>query len=197
MPIADYQQAAQTIASFLNSLNKLGGMRLKYRITAGEGARDPDGVESREIYVELSGPDAALTVQHDGELLRALETISTQMLKLDQREQGLISFDAENFKAQQVAALRLSAETAADQVRKTGLPFSFPPMNSRERRLLHLVFKEIEDLETASSGEGPDRHLAVYVKGQAPPPEPRTFAPRTEGRSDRSGDRRPRGFSRR
>jgi len=193
MPIADYQQAAQTIADFLNSLNKLGGMRLKYRITAGEGAHDPDGVESREIYVELSGPDAALTIQHNGELLRALETIAAQMLKLDQREHNLVSFDADNFKSLRVAELRLSAETAAEQVRKTSLPFSFPPMNSRERRLLHLVFKEIDDLETASSGEGPDRHLTVYVKGQAPAEVPRSFAPR-----ERSGsDRRPRGFGRR
>ena len=43
MPIDDLQQAAQKIAGFLASLNKLGGMRLKYRITAGDGARDPEG----------------------------------------------------------------------------------------------------------------------------------------------------------
>ena len=51
MPIADLQQAAQKIAGFLASLNKLGGMRLKYRITAGDGARDPEGLEGRVIYV--------------------------------------------------------------------------------------------------------------------------------------------------
>ena len=43
MPIADLQEAAQKIAGFLATLNKLGGLRLKYRITAGDGARDPDG----------------------------------------------------------------------------------------------------------------------------------------------------------
>ena len=32
MPIDDLQQAAQKIAGFLNNLNKLGGLRLKYRI---------------------------------------------------------------------------------------------------------------------------------------------------------------------
>ena len=46
MPIDDLQQAAQKIAGFLNTLNKLGGMRLKYRITAGDGARDPQGHRS-------------------------------------------------------------------------------------------------------------------------------------------------------
>ena len=86
MPIADLQEAAQKIAGFLATLNKLGGMRLKYRITAGDGARDPEGLEARVIYVELGGPDVPLVTQHNGELLRALETIAAQMLRLDQRE---------------------------------------------------------------------------------------------------------------
>ena len=43
MPIEDLQQAAQKIAGFINTLNKLGGMKLKFRITAGDGAKDPAG----------------------------------------------------------------------------------------------------------------------------------------------------------
>ena len=181
MPIADLQQAAQKIAGFLTMLNKLGGMRLKFRITAGDGARDPQGMESRVIYVELAGPDVPLVVQHNGELLRALETIAAQMLRLDQREQDLISFDADNFKALRAQELRLAAETAAEKVRKSGVPYAFPPMNSHERRLLHIAFREMQGVETASSGEGPDRFLAVYPAGRTdlpvtPPPfKPRSF----------------------
>ena len=44
MPIADLQEAAQKVAGMLANLNKLGGFRLKYRITAGYGARDPEGL---------------------------------------------------------------------------------------------------------------------------------------------------------
>ncbi|MGA3135453.1 MAG: R3H domain-containing nucleic acid-binding protein [Terracidiphilus sp.] len=183
MPIADLQQAAQKIAGFLATLNKLGGMRLKYRITAGDGARDPQGLEARVIYVELAGPDAPLLTQHNGELLRALETIAAQMLRLDQREGDLVSFDAANFKALRAQELRLQAETAAEKVLKTGIPYAFPPMNSRERRLLHLVFRSIEGVETASSGEGQDRFLAVYPEGKTnlpvtPPTKPRGFGDR-------------------
>lgn len=183
MPIADLQQAAQKIAGFLNTLNKLGGMRLKYRITAGDGARDPEGIEARQIYVELAGPDVPLVTQHNGELLRALETIAAQMLRLDQREGDLVSFDADNFKALRAQELRLQAETAAERVRRTGMPYSFPPMNSRERRLLHLAFRSLPGVETASSGEGQDRFLAVYPEGKtnlpvAPAVKPRGFSRR-------------------
>jgi spoIIIJ-associated protein len=182
MPIDNLQQAAQTIAGFLSNLNKLGGMRLKYRIVAGDGARDPKGLEARQIYVELSGPDAPLLTQHNGELLRALETVAAQMLRLDQREHDLISFDSGNYKALRAEELRLQAEAAAEKVLKTGVPFSFPPMNSRERRLLHLAFRSIEGVETASSGEGPGRFLAVYPAGKTDLPVQVPTRPRNFGR---------------
>ena len=91
------------------------------------------------INVELAGPDVPLVTQHNGELLRALETLAAQMLRLDQHEHHLVSFDAANFKALRAQELRLAAETAAEKVRQSGIPYSFPPMNSRERRLMHLA----------------------------------------------------------
>src|ERR1700729_1468622 len=178
MPIDDLQAAAQKIAGFLATLNKLGGLRLKYRITAGDGARDPEGLEARQIYVELGGPDVPLVTQHNGELLRALETIAAQMLRLDQREHDLVSFDAGNFKALRAQELRMAAETAAEKVRKSGVPYAFPPMNSRERRLLHLTFRSMEGVETASSGEGQDRFLAVYPAGKTSLPVAAPVKPR-------------------
>src|ERR1017187_6332569 len=154
MPIADLQQAAQKIAGFLATLNKLGGMRLKYRITAGEGARDPEGLEARQIYVELGGPDVPLVTQHNGELLRALETIAAQMLRLDQRENDLVSFDAANFKALRAHELRLQAEIATEKVLKSGIPYAFPPMSTSEGRLMHLTLRPLEGVDTASTAEG-------------------------------------------
>jgi len=171
-------------------------MRLKYRITAGDGARDPQGLEARQIYVELGGPDVPLVTQHNGELLRALETIAAQMLHLDQRENDLVSFDAANFKALRAQELRLQAEVAADKVIRSGVPFAFAPMNSRERRLLHMSFRDIEGVETASSGEGQERFLAVFPAGKTdlpvtPPARPRSFD--REGGRGRGGRDRDRG----
>jgi spoIIIJ-associated protein len=176
MPINDLQQAAQKIAGFLATLNKLGGLRLKYRISAGEGDAAP------ALCVELGGPDVALVTQHNGELLLALETISAQILRLDQREGDLISFDAANFKALRDQEQRLKAEVAAEKVIRSGIPYAFPPMNSRERRLLHMAFKEIEGVETASNGEGQDRFLAVYPAGQTHLPVAAPVKPRGYGR---------------
>ncbi len=184
MPIDDYSAAAQKIAEFLKMLISQGGLRLKYRITAGAGAADPSGLESREIYVELAGPDAGLLTQRGGELLRALEHIAAKILRLESEEHEKISFDAENFKALRAREMKLTADTAAERVRRSGQPYSFAPMNSRERRMLHLAFRDYDDLETASSGEGMNRYVVVYPKGHARHEEPR------ERRSSRFGGRR-------
>ena len=196
MPIEDLQQAAQKIAGFLATLNKLGGLRLKYRISAGNGSQNA-GDQAPALCVELAGPDVLLVTQHNGELLLALETIAAQILRLDQREGDLVSFDAANFKALRAAELRLTAETTADKVIRSGVPYAFPHMNSRERRLLHMAFRGIEGVETASSGEGQDRFLAVYPAGKTdlpvtPPVKPRSFGDRGRSSGDRgrnSGDR--------
>ena len=165
MPIEDYSVAANKIAELLKSLIHLGGLRLKFRITAGPGAADPAGLESREIYVDLAGPDTGLLTQRGGELLRALEHVGAKMLRLENEEHDKISFDAENFKALRARELKLAAETAAERVRRTGQPYSFAPMSSRERRMLHLAFRGYPDLETASSGEGLRRFVVAYPKG--------------------------------
>ena len=165
MPIADHAAAAQKIAAFLKTLTTTVGLRLKYRITAGAGARDPDGLEAREIYVEMAGPDAVLLTQRGGELLRALEHIAAKIVRLEAEEHDVVSFDANNFKALRARELKLAAETAAERVRGTSQPYSFAPMSSRERRMLHLAFRDYADLETESSGEGLRRFVVVYPKG--------------------------------
>ena len=60
-------------------------------------------------------PTCRLVTQHNGELLRALETIAAQMLRLDQREHDLVSFDAANFKALRAQELRMAGRDRRGQ----------------------------------------------------------------------------------
>ena len=187
----DLAQAAEQIASLMRILTSYGGLRLKYRITAGAGAADPDGFERRDIYVECKGPDAPLLLDRDGELLRALEHVAAKALHLEPEDHDRISFDAEGFKAARVRHLRKLAEAAIDRVDETERPYSFPAMSSRERRMLHLFLRD-SGLQTASSGEGPRRFVVLYPEGYRIPPEEE----RTASYSDRGGYGRGRGGGR-
>jgi spoIIIJ-associated protein len=198
MPIEDYRVAANKISEFIKLLTTTGGLRLKYRITAGAGAADPDGLEAREIYVEIAGPDAPLVTQRNGELLRALEHIAAKIVRLEPEEHDRISFDSGNFKAMRAREMKMAADAAAERVRRSGTPYSFQPMSSRERRMLHLAFRQFDDLETESSGEGLRRFVVVYRKGDKhvpPPSAPSSFQRGRGGRDSRGGGRG--GFGRR
>jgi spoIIIJ-associated protein len=175
----DLSLAAEKVAKLMRLLTTSGQLRLKYRITAGAGAVDPDGVERREIYVECKGPDSDLLLSSDGELLRSLEHITATILRLEPEDHDRISFDAKGFKADRANALRDAAAKAIQVVESTGEPFRFPPMKSRERRMLHLFLRD-SGLQTVSSGEGPRRFVVLYPKGYRVP---------TERSYERSADR--------
>jgi len=166
----DLTLAAEKVATFMRLLTTTGGLRLKYRITAGAGADDPNGFERRDIYVECKGQDTDLLLSNDGELLRSLEHIAAKMLRLEPDDHDRVSFDANGFKASRARALRAIADEAIAEVKETGEPFRFQPMNSRERRMLHLFLRE-SGLQTASSGEGPRRLVVLYPAGYRIPPE--------------------------
>lgn len=191
----DLAQAAEKIAALMRTLTSAGGLRLKYRITAGAGAADPDGFERRDIYVECKGPDADLLIERDGELLRALEHIAAKVLRLEPEEHDRVSFDSDGYKAERAAALREMAEKAIDVVDDTDRPYNFNPMSSRERRMLHMFLKD-SGLKTASSGEGSRRYVVLYPEGYRIPEERPRFGDRGRGRGSGGGGRGRGGYGR-
>jgi spoIIIJ-associated protein len=73
-----------------------------------------------------------------------------------------------NHRAMRLEELRLAANVAAERVRKTGTPYEFAPMSSRERRIVHLALRDQQDLQTESQGDGMRRHLVVFPKNYKP-----------------------------
>ena len=176
MPISDKIAAARKIDELLRSVVTLGGLHLKYRITVDPPLPEEREWERPEILVELSGPDSVLLLQRSGELLRALELLTIEMLRLPGNEHEKISFDCMNHRAMRLEELRVAAKVAAERVRKSGTPYQFAPMSSRERRIVHLALRDHPDLRTESQGEGPRRCLVVYPKDHRPAAKP---APKT------------------
>jgi spoIIIJ-associated protein len=164
MPIPDKIAAAKEIDEFLRAVVTLGGLRLKYRIMVDPPLPEERDWERPEILVELSGPDSSLLVERGGELLRAIELLAIEMLRLPGNEHEKICFDCMNQRSMRLQELRLAAEVAAERVRKSGLPYEFAPMSSRERRIVHLALRDYADLRTESQGEGGRRCLVVYPK---------------------------------
>ncbi len=173
MPIPDKIAAANKINQFLSGVVRLGGLRLKYRITVDPPLPEERDWEHPEILVDFTGPDSSLLLERGGELLRAIELLAIEMLHLPGNEHEKISFDCNNHRSLRIEELRIAAGVAADRVRKMKTPYEFSPMSSRERRIVHLALRGHEDLQTESQGEGSRRCLVVYPKGYKIPEQTR------------------------
>jgi spoIIIJ-associated protein len=161
MPITDKIAAAKKINEFLQSVVTNGGLHLKYRIVVDPPLPENRDWEKPEIVVDFSGPDSALLLDRGGELLRALELLALEMLRLPSGEHEKISFDCQGQRSLRLEELRMAASVAAEKVRQTGTPYHFAPMSSRERRIVHLALREQTDLRTESEGEGSRRCVVV------------------------------------
>jgi spoIIIJ-associated protein len=172
MSIPDKIAAANRINELLQGVVTHGGLRLKYRITVDPPLADDRDWEKPEILVEFAGPDSTLLLEHGGELLRSIELLALEMLRLPGNEHEKISFDCMNHRAMRLQELRLGADVAAERVRKTSAPYQFAPMSSRERRIVHLALRDQADLRTESEGEGLRRYVVVYPKDYKPASKP-------------------------
>jgi spoIIIJ-associated protein len=178
MPIPDKPAAANKINEFLQAVVTHGGLRLKYRIVVDPPLPENRDWEKPEILVDFAGPDSGMLLDRGGELLRALELLALEMLRLPSGEHEKICFDCQNHRSLRIQELHAAANVAAETVRRTGTPYHFNPMSSRERRIVHLALRDESDLHTESEGEGMRRCLVVYPKDYKPAsgkPAPRTL----------------------
>jgi spoIIIJ-associated protein len=166
--IPDKIAAANKINEFLRDVIALGGFRLKYRITVDPPLTEERDWERPEIMVEFAGPDASLLVERGCELLRSIELLALEIIRLPGNEHEKVRFDCMNQRALRLQELRVAADVAAEQVRRLKTPYEFSPMSSRERRIVHLALRDHADLRTESQGEGGRRCLVVYPKDDKP-----------------------------
>jgi len=194
--VSDKKYAVETVApkidQFLKPLLKQAGFQVMYEAAEGESV-NPD-FENPEVVVRFSGHDVDLLLANKAEVLLALEYLTMEALHIPSDDHSRISFDAQDYRALRIEELRMSAAAAAEKVKRTGQPFKFNPMNSRERRVIHLAMRNETELRSESTGHGGYRQVVIYPAGMASLPEAPPPAYPSGGRShDRERDRgRPR-----
>jgi spoIIIJ-associated protein len=181
------------IEQFLRPCLEQAGFRMGYEMADGEAT--DDDFETPDIVVKFNGPDVEYLLANRAELLLALEHVTMEALRMPSEDHSRISFDANDYRLLRIEELRLSAAAAAEKVKRTGQPFRFNPMNSRERRVIHLALRNETELRSESSGSGGYRQVVVYPAGIAslpelpPPPFARRDGPFGGPRRDSGRDR--------
>lgn len=194
-PRYSLQETGPRIEEFLNQVIDNAGLELTFAIEAGD--QSATEFETPDLIVKFRGEDVDLILSNRAELLLALEHVTQESLRMHSDDHSRIAFDANDYRALRIEELRMTAQVAADKVKSSGQPFRFNPMNSRERRIIHIALRNEAELRSESSGTGPYRGVIVYPAGmpslpEAPPPPPRPSRfgrpPEPPG-SDRDRDR--------
>ncbi|XGV96098.1 MAG: protein jag [Leptolyngbya sp. BL-A-14] len=98
-----------------------------------------------------------------GAVLDSIQYLTNAILNLSQErdQQKAFTIELAGYRLRRYAELKDIAEQAAAEVRETGQEFELKALSSAERRQVHTMMKEYEDLETFSRGQEPDRRLVI------------------------------------
>ncbi len=130
----------------------------------------PDSVvveaDSRWLTIDashLTPEQVQILIGKDGEVLDAIQYLASTLLNLGQPqgEQTAYTVELDGYRVRRQAELQAIADQAAAEARETGQEVEIKALSSAERRQVHTLLKDCEDLETFSRGSEPDRRLVV------------------------------------
>lgn len=128
-------------------------------------------IESEILYnnesfnITLVTSNNSLLIGKEGKNLQALQNIIRQSLKVKTGINIKVNIDISNYKQKKLNNLENEIKKIAKEVVKTKVDVSLDPMNSYERRCIHSLISEYENLTTESVGEGKERHIIIkYIE---------------------------------
>ena len=105
------------------------------------------------IRLNLTGDDADVLLERNGEALDALQVIVNTAFRRDARGDRHYVVDALGFRKGKDAELRQMTQVLMDKAKASGEPQEIGPLNPYSRRIVHLAVAEDVTLMTESLGE--------------------------------------------
>jgi spoIIIJ-associated protein len=168
-PKYSVHETGPRIEQFLRQVIANARLDLAFTLEAGDQS-NPD-FENPDLTVKFTGEDVETLLANRAELLLALELVTQEMLRMHSDDHSRVSFDANDYRALRIEELRASALAAAEKVKRTGTFFRFNPMNSRERRVIHIALRNEHEVRSESAGAGPQRGVVIYPASMASIPD--------------------------
>ena len=117
------------------------------------------------LIFQLRGAAATELQRGDGRATDALQLVANQISLRQGDDAPRVVVDVEGGGDEREEALSRLAERAVKRARETGRSIALDPMNSRDRRAIHIVVREMSGVATMSIGEGRYRQVLVVPEG--------------------------------
>lgn len=117
------------------------------------------------LCLNVISPQSALIIGKRGQTLDALQYLMNRILSKKMGQKVNVVLDTESYRDKHANKIEGMARRIADEVRSTGRPVFLAPMDSRDRRIVHLTLQNDRDVCTISKGEGPRRKIMIALRG--------------------------------
>lgn len=142
------------VVAFLEEITRAMGVPLTATVTE----------ENESGYrVDLTGEGGELLLWQRGEPLKALQHVVSMAFRRQLGEERRVLVDCQHFRRDKDTELRQMAAFLLEKARRTGQPQEIGPLNSYERRLVHLA---VADAGGASESVGDAAVKTVIINAK-------------------------------
>lgn len=150
----DQQQAMDFAVEYLQNIVSFFGQNVPVQASLED--------DIITLHIESSDLNSIL-IGRNAETLRSLQFIVSTALRNKGSTLTRVNVDVADYKKQREEKLAEKAHEWIEEVRKTG-DSHIARINAADRRIVHRVAGEYDDIETFSEGEGRDRHIIIAQK---------------------------------
>jgi len=139
----------------------LSYLKIKAKVAVSE-VKDS---EDQSIFnVEIHGEDLGILIGYHGETLNHLQHILSLAVNNKLENRLKIVVDVDGWRNERKEIITNMAKGAISKVRTTGLSQVLPPMSAYERRIVHTIISEQDDVQSHSEGEDIARKVIIEKK---------------------------------
>ncbi len=113
------------------------------------------------IDAVLDTPDSGLVIGYHGEVLEALQIVSSLVVSKHIGQFVRVSIEVGDYKKNRSEYLERLAQQTKEKVLAEQIEYSLPQLKSWERRIVHMLLQNDEEVVSESVGEGKDRVLVI------------------------------------
>ncbi|MDP3987617.1 MAG: R3H domain-containing nucleic acid-binding protein [Candidatus Levybacteria bacterium] len=117
--------------------------------------------EEEEIEIVLDTNDSGIVIGYHGEVLEALQLILSLIISKKVGRFIRVSLDVGDYKKNRSEFLKTLALQTKEKVLQENKEFSLPSLKSWERRIVHMLLQDDDQVKTESIGEGKERTLVI------------------------------------
>lgn len=152
--------------------------------------------EGDRFIIHIEGIDVGNLIGKHGATLNALQYLASIVANRFEGTPKLdVEVDVSGYRDSRLKSLQELACRLADTVLDTGRAVELEPMNSAERKIIHLTLKAYEEIATWSVGDEPNRAVVIARRGDEGATPERAPERKRDDRRPRRGSRGGRGRS--